>query len=58
MKKILTGAVMYLVKKTIKEICEEGGWELISLSAQPGRNHAFISVSHRFRLFIFSCAHT
>jgi len=47
-KKILVGDVKKLVEKTIKEICLERGWELISLSVQPDHLHVFLSVSPIF----------
>lgn len=47
-KKILIGEVKDLVEKTIKEVCNARGWELISLSVQPDHLHAFLSVSPIF----------
>jgi putative transposase len=43
-KKILVNGAKDLVEKTIKEVCLERGWELISLSVQPDHLHIFISV--------------
>ncbi len=47
-KKILIGEAKDLVEKTIREICIQRGWELISLSVQPDYLHAFLSVSPIF----------
>ena len=47
-KQILAGEVKDLVENTIKEICLQRGWELISLSVQPDHLHAFVSVAPIF----------
>jgi len=40
----LVGDAKDLVEKTIKEVCNSRGWELISLSVQPDHLHVFLSV--------------
>jgi len=47
-KQILVGEVKDLVENTIKEVCTQRGWELISLSVQPDHLHTFVSVSPIF----------
>ncbi len=42
-KKILVGKVKKIVEQTIKEACEQRGWDLLELSIQPDHIHIFIS---------------
>ncbi len=43
-KKVLVESVKTIVEDTIKEACNQRGWELIEQSVEPDHVHIFVSV--------------